>query len=632
MHNQTYPYKQSYRPLDAAPQIMIAMLGGLIVFTCLILAVAIGFNVFYAGQIFPGVSVAGVDLSGLKPDEAASLLASRLDYPQRGRILFKDGEKYWLATPAELGFFLDPQATARTAYQQGRSGSLARRAFSQFNAWYTGFSISPQYIYDANVAQTYLGGIAAQNDIPKIEPSLSVNGATVVVSPGQTGRSLDIPTTSAALQTQLQSMRDGEVPLVIVETPPMILNADEQAEIARQILSQPLTLTLPEAKENDPGQFTFSPEDLAKMLAIETVPSPEGERYQVTLQAEGLRTFLEGIAPQLLRYPQNARFIFNDDTRQLEVIQPSVIGRSLDVDGTIQAINEKLPAGDHKVALDIEYMDPQVGDKAKAKQLGITELVSSYTSYFYGSSGERIQNITTAAGRFHGLLVPPGATFSMSDWLGDVSLDNGYAEALIIFGNRTIQGVGGGVCQVSTTLFRTVFFGGYPVVERYPHAYRVYYYEQTAGGGNDSDMAGLDATVFAPLVDFKFTNDSANWLLMETYVDGPGRTLTWKFYSTSDGREVEWHTTGLRNKEEPPKPLYEENPELGKGEIEQVDWEVEGADVTVTRTVTRGEQVLYDDNFTTHYLPWRAVYQYGPGTEGMPPDEDGKKKKKDNDN
>jgi vancomycin resistance protein YoaR len=185
---------------------------------------------------------------------------------------------------------------------------------------------------------------------------------------------------------------------------------------------------------------------------------------------------------------------------------------------------------------------------------------------------------------------------------------------------------------VSTTLFRTVFFGGYPVVERYPHAYRVYYYEQTAGGGNDSDMAGLDATVFAPLVDFKFTNDSANWLLMETYVDGPGRTLTWKFYSTSDGREVEWHTTGLRNKEEPPKPLYEENPELGKGEIEQVDWEVEGADVTVTRTVTRGEQVLYDDNFTTHYLPWRAVYQYGPGTEGMPPDEDGKKKKKDNDN
>ena len=629
MRNQTYSSTPSYRPLEAFPQIIIAMLGGLIVFTCLILAIAIGYNVAYAGQIFPGVSAAGVDLSGLKPDEAADLLASRLDYPQRGRILFTDGDKYWLATPARLGFFLDPQTTAAAAFRQGRNGSLLRRTFSQFDAWYTGLSLSPQYIFDANAAQTFLNSIAAQNDLPKIEPSLSVEGANVVVRPGQTGRSLDLLTTSAALQAQLQSLQDGEVPLVITETPPAILNTEEQAEIARQILSQPLTLTLPDAKEGDPGPFTFEPDVLAEMLAIEKIASAEGERYQVTLQADGLRTFLEGIAPQLLRYRQNARFTFNDDTRQLEVIHPARIGRSLDVDGTIQAINEKLPAGDHKIALDIEYTDPEVGDNAKAKQLGITELVSSYTSYFYGSSSDRIQNITTAASRFHGVLVPPGATFSMSDVLGDVSLDNGYAEALIIFGNRTIQGVGGGVCQVSTTLFRTVFFGGYPVVERYPHAYRVYYYEQTAGGDNDSNLAGLDATVFAPLVDFKFTNDSANWLLMETYVDGSGRTLTWKFYSTSDGREVDWHTSGLNNKEEPPKPLYEENPELAKGEIEQVDWEVEGADVTVTRTVMRGEQVLYDDTFTTHYLPWRAVFQYGPGTEGMPPDEDGKKKKKD---
>lgn len=628
MRNQTYSSNPTYRPLEAFPQIIIAMLGGLVIFSGLILAIVIGFNMTYAGKIFPGVSVAGVDLSGLEPDEAAALLASRLDYPQRGRILFTDGDKQWLASPAQLGFFLDPQTTAAAAFRQGRNGSLARRAFSQFDAWYTGLSVSPQYVYDANTAQAFLSNIAIQNDLPKIEPSLSVEGANVVVRPGQTGRTLNIPTTSAALQSQLQSMQDGEVPLVIAETPPAIVNAEEQAEIARKILSQPLTLTLPDAKKDDPGPFTFEPDVLAKMLAIETVSSPEGERYQVTLEADGLRSFLDGVAPQLLRYRQNARFIFNDDTRQLEVIHPARIGRSLDIDGTIQAINEKLPAGEHQIALDIEYTEPEVGDNAKAKQLGITELVSSYTSYFYGSSSERIQNITTAAGRFHGVLVPPGATFSMSDVLGDVSLDNGYAEALIIFGNRTIQGVGGGVCQVSTTLFRTVFFGGFPVVERYPHAYRVYYYEQTAGGGNDSDLAGLDATVFAPLVDFKFINDSPNWLLMETYVDGPGRSLTWKFYSTSDGREVEWHTSGLKNIEDPPKPLYEENPDLAKGEIEQVDWEVEGADVTVRRTVLRGGDVLYEDTFTTHYLPWRAVYQYGPGTEGMPPDEDGKKKKK----
>jgi vancomycin resistance protein YoaR len=261
-------------------------------------------------------------------------------------------------------------------------------------------------------------------------------------------------------------------------------------------------------------------------------------------------------------------------------------------------------------------------DTSTAEELGIRQVVSVYTSYFYGSSGPRIQNITTASARFHGVLVAPGETFSMAQVLGDVSLDSGYAEALIIYGDRTIKGVGGGVCQVSTTLFRTAFFGGYPVDERYAHAYRVSYYELTPSGGVDPDLAGLDATVFAPVVDFKFTNNSDAWLLMETYVNEAARTLTWKFYSTDDGRTVDWTTTGPRNLVEPPEPLYEENPELAKNEIKQVDWAAEGADVAVTRTVTRGGAVLFSDTFNTHYLPWQARYQYGPGSEGIPQPEE----------
>jgi len=215
------------------------------------------------------------------------------------------------------------------------------------------------------------------------------------------------------------------------------------------------------------------------------------------------------------------------------------------------------------------------------------------------------------------LLVAPGETFSMASALGDVSLDADYAEALIIFGDRTIQGVGGGVCQVSTTLFRTVFFGGFPIEERYAHAYRVGYYEQTANS-HDQSLAGLDATVFAPVVDFKFTNDTPYWLLMETYVSASNGTLTWKFYSTSDGRTVEWQTSGPINIVEPPEPLYEENSELSKGTIKQVDWAADGSDVRVSRTVLRDGNVISDDVFATHYLPWRAVYQYGPGTEDIP--------------
>jgi vancomycin resistance protein YoaR len=204
----------------------------------------------------------------------------------------------------------------------------------------------------------------------------------------------------------------------------------------------------------------------------------------------------------------------------------------------------------------------------------------------------------------------------LSDVVGEISPENDYVAALIIVGDETIKGVGGGVCQVSTTLFRTAFFAGFPIVERHPHAYRVGYYEQTnSSGSHNSDLAGLDASVFVPLVDFKFTNDSPYWLLMETYVNPSYNSLVWKFYSTSDEREVSKESTGPVNIVKPLDPVYRENPELPQGTKKQVDWAVEGADVTVTRTVTRSGSVLYQDTFFTRYEPWADVWEYGPGTE-----------------
>ena len=359
---------------------------------------------------------------------------------------------------------------------------------------------------------------------------------------------------------------------------------------------------------------------LAEMLTIERIASNGSASYQVVLTPQSLRAFLTSLAPTLERYPVNARYIFNDDTRLLEVIQPAVIGRTLDVEASIQAINQQLINGQHNIPLAVTLTPPAASDTTTGEQLGITELVHAETSYFYGSSAARVHNIATAAASFHGLLIAPGETFSMAQALGDVILDNGYEEALIIWGDQTIKGVGGGVCQVSTTLFRTVFFAGFPVNERYPHAYRVSYYEQRPNGSSDPDLAGLDATVFVPLVDFKFTNDTPHWLLMETYVNG--YALTWKFYSTSDGRTVVMETTGPTNTIDPPDPLYKENPDLAKGEIKQVDWAAEGADISISRIVYRDGSVYFTDSFFTRYEPWQAKYEYGPGTEGIPTPEE----------
>jgi vancomycin resistance protein YoaR len=572
-------------------------------------------HLLYDQRILPGVSASGIALGGKSLAEAEVLLQQAVTYPEQGRVVLKSEGQSWVVKPTDLGLQFDYQQTAQTAYLSGRGRSIIGWLFDPLLALVAGYPVSPVMIYDERVAEEYLLGLAIQIDTPTIESSLSINGTTVELVAGQVGKNLNIPVVLTGLNDRLSLLRDFSMTLEVIDSPPVILDAREQAVIIQKILLSPLTLSIP-ADQGDAGPWVVTVEKLAHMLVIERKDDGQQAGYQVTLDQSLLRDYLTGVDSVIDRKVENARFIFNDDTRKLDLIQAAVIGRHLDMEASMSAITEGLLAGEHAITLVIYLEQPAVKDDATADQLDIHELVWMETSYFYGSSPERIQNIRAAAARFHGLLVPPGANFSMAEALGDISLDNGYAEALIIFGDQTITGIGGGVCQVSTTLFRTAFHVGFPILERHEHAYRVSYYEQRPSGGNDPNLAGLDATVYVPLVDLKFTNDTQSWLLMETYVHSS--SITWKFYSTSDGRSVDWQTTGPINLVEPPEPLYRENPDLEKGEIKQIDWEAVGADVVVTRSVYRDGVLLFQDTFRTHYLPWQAVFEYGPGTEGIP--------------
>ncbi|MEN4010839.1 MAG: VanW family protein [Bellilinea sp.] len=606
----SYPSQRSL-----SDQILAGLVFSMLCFAGMTIFLILAFQIWFSGRIFPGVRVAGIDMSGLTSVEAAEKIAAGITFPQQGRILLQDDPHAWIATPQELGLFLDPGASAAAAYQVGRQGGLFQRLDEQFTTFFAGKSQAPVLLFDQRLTHAYLTRIAAQINRPVIEANLGLEGGEVIVRSGVIGRTLDIDASLALVAAQAQSFQEGVVPLVVKETPPVILDASQQAEFARRILSQPLTLTMPEGLAAPGSPWTFDRAILASMLTIERVRGSNGEQFEVALNSEMLLTFLSNLAPNLLAYPQNARFIFNDETRQLDLLEPAVIGRTLNVEATLHAIHEGLKQDQHTIPLVFDFTNPPVTDDSTAESLGITELVIQQSTFFYGSSRERVQNIQTAARRFHGLLVPPGATFSMADALGNISLDNGYAEALIILGGRTIKGIGGGICQVSTTLFRAAFFGGFPIVERHPHAYRVSFYEKTQGNRIDASLAGLDAAVFVPIVDFKFSNDTPYWLLMETYVNPSASSITWKFYSTSDGRSVEWSTTGPVNIIEPPEPLYKENPDLAQGEIKQVDWAAQGAEVTVSRTVHRDGQVYFSDRIFTRYQPWQAIFEYGPGTE-----------------
>jgi len=610
----SYPASQR-TPIIA--QLLKVVVGGIVLYCAAIVVWMLGYQLVYAGRIFPGVSVAGVDLSGMSPQDAALKLSQTLSYPISGKVLFQDGANSWVASPAELGMVFDPSSSAESAYRLGRSGDVFSALDGQLRALESGEDVAPVIVFDQRVANQYLQKLAQKIDQPAVEASLHLEGTNVVAQAGQIGRTLNVNATLTYLGARLQTFTDGEVPLVIQETQPALTDVSSQADAARNILSQPLQLVIPNAGKGDPGPWVYEPQTIANMLGVERGQNGNQSNMQVLLNPDSVRQMLANIATQADRQAANAQFHFNTTTDQLALVTPSVTGRTIDIDASVKAINDAIARGEHTVPIVLKETQPAAADDVTAKQLGITQLIEQQTSYFYGSPAARMQNIQTAAARFDGVLVAPGETFSMGQTLGDISLNNGYAEALIIYGNQTIAGVGGGVCQVSTTLFRTVLNAGFPVVERVPHAYRVSYYEETPSGTMDPNLAGMDATVYFPLVDFQFKNDSPYWILMETHVGSD--YLTWQFYSTPDGRSVTINTTGPQNIVPAPPPSFVKNPDLPSNvKMQQTDIAVNGADVDVTRSVTKNGAVYFQDEFKTHYEPWQAICEYAPSVQDPP--------------
>ncbi len=326
---------------------------------------------------------------------------------------------------------MDPQATSTTAFKTGRSGSILTILRDRLQLLRHTVDVPPSYLYNESIAVAYLESIAAEINQPLREASLEISGTDVIVSNGQPGQVLDIPATLVELSAQLEMMRDAEIPLVVHESKPVLLDASAQAELARTILSAPFHLSLPADLNAGDQEWLLEPTLLAKMLTFEQVSNGQTTDLRLVVSTPLMTGYLESLRDETDLQPSNPRFIFNDDTKQLDLLTPAVIGRKLNTAATIDAINTNLNEGKHKAKLVFDLTPPAVTDGMSGEDLGITELVYAYTSYFRGSTSDRVQNIETAAAAFHGLLVPPGGILSMSDELGDISLENGYAEAAI---------------------------------------------------------------------------------------------------------------------------------------------------------------------------------------------------------
>ena len=289
-------------------QTLAAIVGGLILFVMGIAAISSGYQLIFANRVFPGITMAGVDLSSLTPDQASAALSQHLTYPKSGKIVFRDGNAIWVATPADLGMTFDAGNSVQRAYGLGRQAGLFTNMATQLNAWQGGLYLGPVIIFDARVAHAYLENIANQIDKPVVEADLQLNGTQVVYTPGQVGRLLNLDKTMASVLAQVKTFQDGQIPLAIEEHAPTILDASAQAKSLSQALSAPLIMNIPNAQTGDPGPWTINQSDLAGMMTVGRVGSAAGWQYQISFDPQSIQLFLEQIAPQVDQTSKNARF------------------------------------------------------------------------------------------------------------------------------------------------------------------------------------------------------------------------------------------------------------------------------------------------------------------------------------
>jgi vancomycin resistance protein YoaR len=579
-----------------------------------------GYQVRHENRIFTGVYLWGIDLSGMTRDEARPAFTAAFPYAYEPSIVLVDPHtnQEWVRSPQQLGLYLDVDSALAGAYAVGRSSSSPLADLQeQFDTWYYGRVLAPVIVFDEGRLDAAIAEIAAEINSAPLDAALHYDGSTVDFLAGQVGRSLDVADLRERLLNPLADMRPARIELLIHETNPRIEDTSAVAGAIQQIIGSPMTFYLQEPLAGvDLERVTLTSEELTRWLRIQMVEDDDGRaHYEAFVDENAVRFWLAQFEDQLYRPPANARFYFDDPTQQLVLVEPHVNGRALDVEATLARFKEQVNSSNRSLPFLLQEIVPVAHSGATAEELGIVELISESTTWFFGSSVERKHNIARSANQFYGIVVAPGEVFSFNHYLGEISEEAGYQTGLIIWGGRTIEGVGGGVCQVSTTVFQTAFWAGFPIEERWPHGYRVRYYD-------DGEGAGMDAAIFSPLIDLRFINDTPYHLLIENYFNERTQSLTFKFYSTDHGRIVTKEGPEVVNVI-PAKPdVWEFNPDLPPGTVEQVDWAVEGSDATVWRTVTNRDGLVLENRraFFSRYIPWQNVFQYGPGVQPPSPD------------
>ena len=552
-----------------------------------LLALLIGFA-FGGSQstLAAGTTVAGVDVGGLSQSEAVRVLTERAAAVERTPVTFTAGGESFTLSASQLGVSANWEAAVEDAAAAG-GGVAPVRGYKRLQARFFGIDSAPPVMaYDAAVNYK-LDQIAKAVSRGGVDAKLIRRGLNVQVVEGQTGRKLDrIAAAAVVVQSLARFDRGAPVALPLATTPLRVDAADleEAAVKARVALSGPIRLAYGETRWRIP-----------RWKVASLIELPVAGNTEVAVTGRGAEKYLKRLSATVSRKPQDARFQVAATGKI--VVRPSAPGLLLDLPATAKAIAAAAFSADQRTAkLVVRVADP-ARTTASAKAMGITGVVASYTTTYGGTPG-RLNNVQLVSELIDGTLIQPGGTFSFNETTGERTADKGFQEAPVIINGELQNGLGGGVCQVSTTVFNAAFESGLPITARTNHALYISHYP-----------LGRDATVNYPDLDMRFTNDTGNWLLVRTFV-GAG-SLTINLYGTPVNRRVESTTDPLV--ETGPIPVKEtDDPTLAKGKRAVDEYGAPPRETAVRRLVyDANDKLLYDNTWRSFYVGEPSLVRVG---------------------
>ena len=547
----------------------------------------------------PGASIGSVDISGLSVAEAnARVTAQWSDYIKSPVELGHEGTT-WMPSAEEIGIIVDFEKAVKDVFASER-----RRMWLWFLGLHSRNHVEMPVYLNSAVALQFLNAIAERIDRQPVNSLLDRQADQVRLLPGAEGKWLNRDATLQLMKLPADPPLRQAIELPVETLIPLITlqKAEEVKSIFERLVAQGLRFELAGDAWQVPGSTLNS--------WIQIYQDPEQGRLEIMGEPKMLKEWLDQVSTEANRPPKNARFSVRDGDITLDA--PAEIGFQTDTDTLIATAQAAIQQGVTGLYLPAEVREP-VYTAENMHEWGFDNIIAEGTSLFAGSPPERAHNISLAALKLHGYVVPPGETFSFLDVLGPITREDGYQASLIIFGDQTVPGVGGGVCQVSTTMFRAAFWAGLPITERNQHSYRVGYYER------DGSPPGFDAAVYDPGLDLKFVNDSEHPVLIQTHVDEKEMTLKFVLHGRETNRWVRMLPAIAKNwiAHGPPLP-DKQDPDLPLDKRRQVEWAADGVDTEIQREVV-DDGSSHFDQFKSRYRPWQE--RWVVGTKELPPEE-----------